>query len=448
MLTYLIKRIILIIPVILLITLLIFILGEFIPGDSVLFKLPNHEAVLKSSLDPDKVEQSYIDLRKKYHVDLPVFYFSFHTLAEPDSLYLIYPVKHRSYLKKMIFEYGNWPAIYHYYKLSCELREVNLEIFKDKNLSNKLTALFEETYKENIEEIISSLERLAIANPNWQTKLDELKKSYKNLDNNRQYYKNFIPSIHFHGSQNKYHQWLTGIFKKDGDRSVYDGRKVRKRIREALSNTLIISTITIFSTFIISIILGIFLSKTKNRLKRLILTVMFGLDAIPLFWIALICITFFANSEYWQLFPAFGLEEDQWLRYSFLPIFCMVLTGIPYITRQVQAAMEEIYKQEYITTAKAKGASPWKIVKSHALKNGLLPIITLFIAYLPVIVSGTLVIEYIFSIPGIGKLMVDSVFLRDYPIILGIVVLISFVKIIANIVGDVGYYFADPRIRY
>ncbi len=110
--------------------------------------------------------------------------------------------------------------------------------------------------------------------------------------------------------------------------------------------------------------------------------------------------------------------------------------------------MTEVKQADYIQTARAKGIAEWKIVRQHIFKNALLPLITLFSSYIPALLGGAVVIEVIFAIPGMGSLLVASVLARDYPVVLGIVLIMAFAKMAAHTIADVLYYLADPRIRF
>jgi peptide/nickel transport system permease protein len=131
-----------------------------------------------------------------------------------------------------------------------------------------------------------------------------------------------------------------------------------------------------------------------------------------------------------------------------IPVLCLTLGNIPYVGSQLYTAMREVTYSDFIQTARAKGVAEGVVVRKHILKNSLLPLITLFSGFIPALLGGAVVIEVIFAIPGMGQLLVDSVLARDYPVILGIVLVMALAKILAHIIADVLYYLADPRIRF
>jgi peptide/nickel transport system permease protein len=175
--------------------------------------------------------------------------------------------------------------------------------------------------------------------------------------------------------------------------------------------------------------------------------------------LALLLIITLTSNQYLALLPMYGLgnvpEEANWLEFLsvrlyhlIIPITCLTLGSIPYVTSQLYAAMREVTDADFVQTARAKGIAEGLIVTKHILRNSLLPLITLFSGFIPALLGGAVVIEVIFAIPGMGQLLVDSVLARDYPVILGIVLVMGLAKIMAHILADILYYVADPRIRF
>ena len=126
----------------------------------------------------------------------------------------------------------------------------------------------------------------------------------------------------------------------------------------------------------------------------------------------------------------------------------MILASMPYVSKQIEGSVRLIYDQLLIIAARARGLSEKKIQWKHALSAVIFPIITLISGYLPAAVSGALVVEVIFSIPGMGKLIADAVFARDFPVIMAVVLLVAVVKIMSNLLADLAYFMTDPRVRY
>jgi peptide/nickel transport system permease protein len=167
-----------------------------------------------------------------------------------------------------------------------------------------------------------------------------------------------------------------------------------------------------------------------------------------------------ASPAFLQLFPVYGMGYyspvsltwfqaiSQWLQFMALPMLCLVLANLPYLTNQFYHALAAVASQDYIRTARAKGLSEGAVIRKHMLRNALLPVITLLSDFLPALVAGAVIIETIFAIPGIGRLLIDSVLARDYPVIVGIVIIIAVFKLLAHLLSDMLYALADPRIRH
>jgi peptide/nickel transport system permease protein len=136
------------------------------------------------------------------------------------------------------------------------------------------------------------------------------------------------------------------------------------------------------------------------------------------------------------------------LYHMVLPVASLAIQQIAYFSRFMRAGMLEVLHQDFIRTARAKGLAPERVNYKHALRNAIIPIITLTALQIPFLVSGAIITEYIFSWPGMGQLAFQAVFVRDYPTILGVLMLVAFLTVLANLVADVFYAVADPRIRY
>jgi peptide/nickel transport system permease protein len=242
--------------------------------------------------------------------------------------------------------------------------------------------------------------------------------------------------------------------------SLRDARPVSSIIGEAISNTLLLSVCSLVLVFGIAVLINLLIThQDYQKLNKLVLNVVYVLDAIPVFLLAFFLIILLATGDYLQLFPVYGLgrlsPESGWLEALFMqlqhliiPVTCLTLAHIPYVTSQLQQAMWEVTSTDYITTARAKGVPEGNIVRKHIFRNSLFPLITLFSAFIPALLGGAVVIEVIFAIPGMGRLLVDSIQARDYPVILGIVLVMAFARIAANILADILYYLADPRVTF
>ncbi|NEM97452.1 ABC transporter permease [Pontibacter burrus] len=269
-------------------------------------------------------------------------------------------------------------------------------------------------------------------------------------------YSYLVPDPEWHGLHNQYHFWLNDLLQGNLGTSFVNAKPVTIVIREAGTTTLVISFVSLALTIAIALGAGIWMVQdTGKKLRKPLLATLVVLDSMPLFVFSLLLLLLLANPDAWQVFPVFGLgislpgSEHIWLSqapYLILPVFCLTLNNVPYLTNQFYNYLSGTLQAGYIRTARAKGLPSGQVVTKHALKNALLPVITVLSDMLPALVAGTVVIETIFAIPGLGRLLVSSVLARDFPVIIGVMVLVAIVKMFSNILADIAYATTDPRI--
>ena len=268
-----------------------------------------------------------------------------------------------------------------------------------------------------------------------------------------------LPQLNWYGTNNRYHQWLSQLIYLNTGYSYRDGRPVSQILGEALGNTFILVVTSLLIIFWGSIkISQLLVAKNKVGQRSVFLSFLYVIDSIPLFIIALSLLTFLAGSGFLKLFPVFGLGMTvasdnlfltlvNYCHHLILPLFCLVLAGLPYVTAQLYKVMQNVVTSNFILTARAKGLPEKLVLQRHVFRNSLLPLITLFTGYLPVLISGAIVIEIIFAIPGTGRLLAESILARDYPVVIGIVLVLAATKVFSHLLADLLYFAADPRTR-
>ena len=242
------------------------------------------------------------------------------------------------------------------------------------------------------------------------------------------------------------------------ERKDKSGNITKGLIQESLPITLMINLLGIFIIFSISIVLGTLSAVRQNTwVDRSITLFVFIGFAIPGFWLALLLMYWTGVSHQWlpisglhspgfQNLSSFGQFIDL-LKHLVLPVSISSLSGLAGISLYVRNGMLDILHQDFITTARSKGLKENKIVFIHALKNAILPLITIIGLSIPGLIGGSVIAESIFAIPGMGKLFYDSVLMRDFPVIMGILTIGSVLTLIGNLLADIGYAWADPRVR-
>jgi peptide/nickel transport system permease protein len=257
----------------------------------------------------------------------------------------------------------------------------------------------------------------------------------------------------------QYGLWLKRLLKFDfGESFSSDRRPVWDKVKERMPITLLINILAIIFIFLIAIPIGITSAVRQNSLYDKLTTVgVFIGFATPAFWLALILQLFLGVYLGW--FPISGIHSLGYEKMSFLesladstrhltlPIFISVFGGLAGLSRYMRSQMLEVIHQEYITTARAKGLSEKKVIYKHALKNALLPVITILGLSIPGLLGGSVIFETIFAIPGMGQLSYLAVMTRDYPLIMALLVIDAILVLIGNLLADIGYAAVDPRIR-
>jgi len=242
----------------------------------------------------------------------------------------------------------------------------------------------------------------------------------------------------------QYIVWAGNMFRGDfGDSLIRTGVPVRDMIFEAVPVTFRLNVIALAISLSLSIPAGILAGVKRNSIFDYGAT--FGATvgvALPNFWISLMLIIIF--SLLLRLVPPFGLRS--WKGYI-LPVIVLVTAQTATLTRVTRSATIEVLQEDYIYTARAKGLTEGVVVLRHAVRNALLPVVTVIGLQIAFILSGTIVVETVFAIPGIGRLFTDSVFRLDYQVVQSIVFLLSVIVVLANLVTDLVYVFVDPRIR-
>lgn len=256
----------------------------------------------------------------------------------------------------------------------------------------------------------------------------------------------------------QYIDWLGRLVKFDFGDSFLDGRKVINKIAERIPITLLINVLSLFLILIVAIPIGITSATKANSFYDKSMTVfVFVGFAMPSFWLALLLMSFFGIKL--QVLPVLGIkslffdELTLWGkvldvgRYLILPVFVSAFASLAGMSRYIKTNMLNVLHENYIRTARAKGLPESKVVYKHALKNALLPVITILGLSIPGLIGGSVIIETVFSIPGMGRLAFEAVMARDYPVIMAVLVISALLTLLGNLIADICYCWADPRIR-
>ncbi len=246
--------------------------------------------------------------------------------------------------------------------------------------------------------------------------------------------------------------WLWSILNGDLGTSIFSGIPVTTLIGQRLEATISLSVVTLIFAVAVAIPLGVVSAwKAGGWIDRLVMGfAVFGFS-VPVFVLGYLLIYFFAQELDWLPVQGFvSIREGFWpfLRQLILPALALGTIYIALIARMTRAAMLDVLAQDYIRTADAKGLRADKVLLGHALKNAAVPIVTVIGLGVALLIGGVVVTESVFAIPGLGRLTVDAILRRDYPIIQGVILMFSFVYVFVNLLVDLSYTLFDPRIRY
>ena len=250
----------------------------------------------------------------------------------------------------------------------------------------------------------------------------------------------------------QYVNWLGDICRGDLGRSVIKRTSVNQEIGRALPRTIYLGSAAFVLSIILGIPLGIVAAIRRGKWEDTLCTLVANLGVTaPVFWVGIILILIFGYYLRWlpiQGWVSPGENLGDSLRHILMPVLCLTVYPMAAIARQTRSAMLEVIRQDYIRTAWAKGLAERQVITKHAVRNAIIPVITLIGMNIRQIFGGAVLTETVFSIYGMGKLSVDALFSSDYAIVQGVILVVGVVVVLSNLVVDLSYGWIDPRIRY
>ncbi len=286
-----------------------------------------------------------------------------------------------------------------------------------------------------------------------------------NLDPSRQLTPEYREKMmRFYGLDKPWYQqyfiWLGNIVRLDFGKSIsQNNQPVFKLIMSRIPATLMLSLTSLFLTYLLSIPIGLWATVHAGTLReRTVSSLLYMLYSLPAFVAALFLQLLLAVKLEWL--PLYGMTSDNFeslslwgktwdvFKHSLMPIVCFTYASLAYDSRFIRANMQEVIRQDYIRTARAKGVPPWRIIWHHAFRNTLIPFVTLIGLTLPHLLSGAVILEQIFTWPGMGRLYFESIARRDYDTIMGLTLMFSVLTLLGQLLADVLYAVVDPRVTY
>lgn len=414
--------------------------------------------------DCKEEEKAYI--RKKMGLDLPIFYLTINTAAYPDTFHRIIEPTEREKLDVLLHQFGNWSALQTYHKAILDyqkkihLATTNTDTTLKKILPSvqpqikSLTTAYEiADIKREIKYCKEAFQENNYTQHPLYGSLQGIERHFQYLQTHPQRHKNYQLALRWNGLENQYHKWLTKFVRLDFGESYDTRRSVLEHIEASIPVTIIISLISIVLAYLIAIPLGVLAAIRQNtRTDRVIRWVLFALYSLPNFWLATMLLFYLTD-----FFPAGGLTSttsktgvalliDQ-AHHLVLPIICWTYPGLAYLAWQMRRGMLGTLQKDYIRTARAKGMTDRKVIWRHAYRNALIPIVTMLGSVLPRLITGSVILEYIFGLPGMGKILFDAIQSQDQPVVFTMVILLAILTSIGYLISDILIQYFDPRTR-
>ncbi len=487
MLQYILKRVFIFIPTLIAITLLGFIISVNAPGDPV-------ERMVRSSIEDNARSSNVVEekraWREKLGLDLPVFYFSLTSLSRPDTLYKIEDRNEREALDRLISIYGNWDAIQVYHQSLSKFYLSQLSFVADTNqlkeydknavleTLNQLkfeASAIQGTYDKAVIDVkMIKITTLLSTYPfleKFKLEFEMVKQNFSAIEKTGTSWKNYVPRIAFYGFKNQYHRWLFGdgkfskglLLHGDFGTSYVTRQPISDVIYSKIGWSFFFSMLSVLLAYLVSIPIGVrAAAKRGSRFDKSSSIVLFLLYSMPSFWLATLLLMTFSNTDALAWLPASGVKPAlgypdgasfwEMVKISFpyiiLPAICYTYSSFAFLSRTMRVAMLDVVNQDYIRTARAKGLPENKVIWKHGFRNALLPIITVFANVFPAAIGGSVIIESIFTIPGMGSEAIYAIQTNNYPMIIAILTITGFLTLVGYLISDILYAIVDPRISY
>jgi len=465
MLANIIRKVLFGIAGIFLLSIISFILLQHIPGDPVLAKM-QMQGIRQTSKTALVQSAEYHKIRRKIGLDLPVFYFSIRPLSISDSLSNIPNTEIQRALRKIAIKHGSDKDVVRWHEINVQLmkrllanpqKTEEIELINAIMISDDLNQ--NQIYYQHLLNSAETKEEAAL----YQNSLLQMLK----IEENATPIKSYIPVVNWHGNSSRFHRWFfgreepgSGVIKGNLGDSFRDSRPVSATLFPAFRTTLLLAFITIVLIYMVSLPLGIKMARPDSaKFGSRMVNLIFALYAMPSFWIAMLMLTFLCSPEFLNWFPAaYNLMQIdpnssfimRWLYtlwHLVLPVTCWALAGTAFLTLQTHQKSTQLYGSDFIDTARAKGLTESQIAKKHVFRNAALPAVSLLGSIIPAALSGAIVIELIFSIPGMGSLIFSAMHTRDYPVVMAVMLIIGTAALIGSGLSDLILMLLDPRIR-
>ncbi len=462
---YLVRRLLFMLPTLWVVSLIVFGLSCSVDSDPL--RLLRPEAFLQTQTEAEHIRR-YALAAEVYGLDKPAFYCSLTTAAFPDTLHRIVLPERREQLAALAAQTGNWPAVQTFADEqkrlvaaaeqlpdSPERTRFQLKISQLENTS-RLADLFaaldsllfaQKFLPENVAQNLNTTSLAAATQRLWQEKIE---------------WRGYVPKFVWHGSKNQYHRWFTGFLSGNMGTSLNTRAPVWNDLRSRLGMTVGLNLTAILLAYLLALPLGTWLARRAGSgADRWVRQVLLALYAMPMFWLGGLLVLLFATEGVGLKWiggtapggPQFhNLSNGEWLLAFgdrlILPILVLTLHFGAVLALQMRGSVLGVLGQNFIRTARAKGLPESEVVGRHAFRNALFPAIAIFGGLFPTVFAGSLVVEYLFGIRGMGMMTFDAYANRDFPVLFAVVMCSAVLTVVGSLVADLLFACADPRVRF
>lgn len=482
--TYILRRLLLMIPTFFGISLLIFLVLNLAPGR------PGKQAEsadVVSNARGEATSESYKLFREQFNLDKPILFNTRFLLTTEQLRHQLEiagqivpaPISERMVLQEQLEDLGNY-AVPHLLQVMLEADRAGQGALRDTaayflrlNAPRRLIDPYNPAPSPEVRaynDAVSS-ERARLSRLRYAFEAPESEKR-EVLQGWQRWYEEVRERFQYSGPQKlrifffdtRFATYWSNLLRLDFGVSLATRERVLTTLVSKLRYSLSLSVVSLLLAYAISIPLGILSAVRRGTLgDRVLTTVLFMLYSLPSFFVATLLLYFVSEGSNWpalRWFPTGGFQspgfEDLTTIGKFsdvawhlvLPIGCLTYGSLAALSRYMRTGLLEVIQSDYIRTARAKGLPESLVIGKHALRNGLLPILTLLSELLPAVLGGSVIIEYIFGIPGIGQWTVESIYQRDYNVIMGVQLLTTILVLLGMLLTDISYALVDPRIRY
>lgn len=474
MVKYTLTRLLWFFPGVFIVSLLAFVISVNAPGDPVDLMMADEN---EADMDEPGMEAT---IRKQWRarlgLDLPLFYISLTSMSSPTSAMTSNMTpEERGAVSKLAFISGNEQnsiILHQSFAMMWDILTADTgrvaETIREQALI-RINSLKTADSEPKIQQMMDEIRKLRIIDPQFNQRFIHSDKLFRKWRIETTFWKSWTPRILFH-ADNRYHRWLfgdpygysKGILRGDFGVSLHTKQPVSQNLFSRFKWSALLASVSVLLAFLISVPLGVWAgARPGSWFDRIMNLKLFTLYCIPSFWMGTILLMVFANPDVLNWFPASGVTPPGGfpkdagfitklkvsIPYLILPVICYMYATMAFTSRIIRASVIDNMMQDHIRTAKAKGLALPRIAFKHAFSNSILPAITVLSEVFPMAIGGSVIIETIFSIPGMGYETIQAVFTRDYPVIVAVCTLSLVLTMTGNLVCDLLYGLADPRIK-